>query len=137
MVVKILKELVSDYVKEYDMTFILFKNGNQMEAKGFYFGEPDEKLIHRYNGKMKADFGMSTSEYSDDYVVNTIAVYSEKYNITFIMTDSNLFLELSGVYAGKPNKSLNCSSKGNFLAISNKKRNNIYWKNSLSGLLKR
>lgn len=43
------------------MTFILedtYENEDviSVEVKGFYFGEPDEKLTKQYYGKVKADF---------------------------------------------------------------------------------
>lgn len=42
------------YSNEGDMTFIMEEEGNRIEVKGFYFGEPDEELTKQYYGDLVA-----------------------------------------------------------------------------------
>ena len=56
------KMIYSGYSREHDITFILVDKWVDDEVvsttvTGFYFGEPDEKLTTKYNGKATAHFG--------------------------------------------------------------------------------
>lgn len=83
------------------MTFIIDETPETLEAVGFYFGEPDQKLIRRYAGNLTAKFDLDVGFFprglSDVYCVDD--------DMTFILEGSanGSELTLTGFYFGEPN----------------------------------